>query len=439
MKHSFFGGVTPDAHKNITRRKPVALLDYAPEEVILPLCGYEDDPVTPVVQPGEQVLLGQLVARGEGLSAHVHASVSGTVTAIEQRPHPTRGRVLSLVIRSDGKDQPAQAQEPNVPLNETDLPTLLERTRLAGIVGMGGGGYPTAEKLRRAAGRIDTLIINAAECEPYVTADHRLLLEHIDTILRTARMLSRCLQAGRVVLVTEGDKLNAVEALERRLRKSSGKVELCTIRTRYPLGAERQIIQTVTGREIPLNGTPEDVKCLVLNIATVHAIHRALEHSAPLTHRIVTVTGGAVSRPRNLLVPIGTPLECLLKSSGGLRDKPRLMVTGGPMTGRPVEDLAAPVLKTTNALLCLSDMEQRVDGRETVCIRCGKCVAACPMHLVPTLIRQTVRRGELQRLAKLHPEDCLQCGCCSYICPAQIPLLELVAQGQEMLKQGGEQ
>ncbi|MEA4934619.1 MAG: RnfABCDGE type electron transport complex subunit C, partial [Lawsonibacter sp.] len=250
--------------------------------------------------------------------------------------------------------------------------------------------------------------------------------------------LARVLGAQRAVLVTEGDKLNAVEAVERRLRRRSGKVELRTVGTRYPLGAEKQIVQTVTKREVPFGKNPLDVKCVVFNVATVFAIQDALFKGHALTHRAVTVAGGAVARPRNLWVPIGTSLHCLLESAGGLRETPDLILTGGPMMGIPQRNLDAPVVKNTNALICLTDFERRGSAQESVCIRCGKCVSCCPMHLAPAFISQALRQNELHKLPKLHPQDCISCGCCSYICPARIPLLELVRQAKELLEQEGE-
>lgn len=438
MRHFFFGGVTPAPHKESTRRKPIVRLEHQPEQVVIPLLMSSGAPALPAVKPGDQVAVGQPIAVGQGLSAAAHASVSGKVLAIEERPHPWGGACDAIIIQNDGENTPWPNRPEPLDPNQVTLDLLLARVREAGIVGMGGGAYPTEAKLCQAAGKVDTLIVNAAECEPYITADHRLLLERSDKILQGAHTLARVLGAHRAVVVTEGDKLNAAEAVERRLRKRSGKVELCTVGTRYPLGAEKQIVQTVTGREVPPGGRPLDVKCVVLNVATLFAIQDALLQGKALTHRAVTVTGGAVVRPRNLWVPIGTPLKGLLQDVGGLREEPDLVLTGGPMMGTPQHDLNAPVVKNTNGLICLTGQERRQNTQETVCIQCGKCVSACPMHLVPAFIGRALRQNELHKLPKLHPEDCLECGCCSYICPARIPLLELVRQARETLAKGGE-
>lgn len=393
-------------------------------------------PSVPLVRPGDRVLRGQPVAQwGENGGAAAHAGISGRVTALEDRPHPWGGSSPAIVIRSDGQDTPWDGRPEPLTLREANLTLLMERVQWAGIVGMGGAAYPTWEKLDQAAGRVDTLIINAAECEPYVTADHRLLLERAKYIIQAGELLARCLGASHVVLVTEGDKLNAVESLERRLRRNK-LVRLCTVRTRYPLGAEKQIVQTVTGREVPPGGSPLDVKCVVFNLATVYAIQDAFFRGHPLTHRAVTITGGAVTRPRNLWVPIGTPWRVLLEACGGLREGAELMVTGGPMMGVTLPSLDAPVLKSTNSLVCLTSPERKPESAGSVCIRCGKCVDRCPMHLAPTFIRQALKANDLAALAKLHPEDCNACGCCSFICPAQIPLVETVSLAKNTLAKG---
>ena len=438
MRHFFFGGVTLAPHKESTRRKPLVRPEQQPDCVVIPMTMSPGEQASPAVKPGDPVAVGQPVALSRETGTVIHASVSGRVRCIEERAHPLGGLCSAIVLDNDGQDTPWPHCPPPLDPKQLTLEPLLKRVREAGIVGMGGGAYPTAEKLRRAAGKVDTLIVNAAECEPYITADHRLLLERSDKILQSALVLSRTLGAQRTVLVTEGDKLNAVEAVERRVRKQGSKVELCTAGARYPLGAEKQIIQTVTGREVPHGGTPLDVNCVVLTVATVFAIHEALFEGKPLTHRAVTVTGEAVFRPRNLWVPIGTPLRCLLEAAGGLREEPDLILTGGPMMGTPLSDLEAPVLKNTNALVCLTRQEHRQDTGESVCIQCGRCVAACPMHLTPVFIRRALEQNQLRRLSKLHPEDCIQCGCCSFTCPARIPLAERVQQARDLLEKGGE-
>ena len=437
MTHSFFGGVYPATRKDMTRRKPMTRLSRSPKEIVIPLLMCSDGLSTPMVSPGDPVTVGQPIARRGETGAAAHASISGRVFIIERRPHPWGGLSPAIVIHNDERNELYAGQLPPLDPRQLTLAQVLERVEAAGVVGMGGGSFPTQEKIARSAGKIDTLIVNAAECEPYVTSDYRLLLERSENILRGAQALARCLNAERVVVVTEGDKLNAVEAVERRLRrKGASRVQILPVRTCYPLGAEKQIIQTVTGREVPPNGSPLDVKCAVFNVATVYAIHDALFQNKPLTHRAVTVTGGAVTRPRNLWVPIGTPLRYLLEACGGLKEAADRMLIGGPMMGIGLTNLDAPVTKDTNSLVCLTGWEHKPDVPGGVCIRCGKCVAACPMHLAPTIIRRSLEERDLNRLAQYHLEDCNSCGCCSFICPAQIPLVETVNHASIFLKKG---
>lgn len=438
MTHSFFGGVYPATRKGITRRKPMARLVQTPKEIVIPLVMCADGPATPMVSPGDPVTVGQPIARRGETGAAAHASVSGRVSAIENRPHPWGGLSPAIVIQNDDRSQPYDGRLPPLDPRTLTLEQAVERVAAAGVVGMGGGAFPTWIKMARSAGKIDTLIVNAAECEPYVTADYRLLLERSEHILQGAQILARCLGCGRVVVVTEGDKLSAVEAVERRLRRrGGGRVQILAVRTCYPLGAEKQIIQTVTGREVPPGGSPLDVRCAVFNVATVYAIHDALLQGRPLIYRAVTVTGGAVTRPRNMWVPIGTPLRHLLEACGGLLEKTDRFLTGGPMMGVALSSLDAPVTKDTNSLVCLTNWERKPDSPPGVCIRCGKCVSACPMHLAPTIIRRALEDQDLNKLAGYHLEDCNSCGCCSFICPAQIPLVETISQASALLRKGG--
>ena len=438
MTHSFFGGVYPATRKDITRRKPMARLPKPPKEIVIPLMMCADGPAIPVVGPGDSVTVGQPIAKRDGRGAALHASVSGRVSGIELRPHPWGGRSPAVVIQNDDRGELYAGRPAPLDPRTLTLEQALERVEWAGVVGMGGGSFPAWEKMARAAGKVDTLIVNVAECEPYVTADYRLLLERSEHILRGTQALARCLRCQRIVLVTEGDKLNAVEAVERRLRRSgNSRVQILPVRTRYPLGAEKQIIQTVTGREVPPGGSPIDVRCAVFNVATVYAIQDALFQGRPVTHRAVTITGGAVTRPRNLWVPIGTPLRYLLEACGGLREEADRMLIGGPMMGVALLDLEVPVMKDTNSLVCLTGWEHKPDTPAGVCIRCGKCVGACPMHLAPTIIRRALEDQDLEKLARFHLEDCNACGCCSFICPAQIPLVETVAQAANLVKRGG--
>ena len=439
MKHRFFGGVCPAPNKNATQKSPTTALEFPPERLYIPLqmgCG---TPALPLVKAGDRVLVGQPIGQAQEGGVPVHSGVSGTVAGIEDHPHTWGGSAPCVVIDNDMLDEEWPHRPRPLGLGEIDLDSMIARVEECGVVGMGGMGYPTAKKLREYANQISTLIVNAAECEPFVTADHRLLIEHSDQILLCARVMAKCLGACRTVVVTQGDKLNAAELLERRLRRLKDGDELITIHSRYPLGAEKPIVQTVTGQEIPNGGSPMDASCLVLNLSTVYAIEEALFKGHALTHREITVTGGGVERPRNLWVPIGTPLNNILMEGGGLKDGCSQLLTGGVMRGYPAEDLSAPVVHDTDCLVALSDEQRHDNAVETTCIRCGRCVFSCPMHLTPIFIARAVRENNAKALAKFHVEDCMACGCCSFACPANIPLAELVAQANTMLTEGGVQ
>jgi len=436
MGRSFFGGIHPAARKEITRRKPLMLLDIAPARVSIPLNMCSGTPAVPTVRVGEAVRVGQRIAAADGEhSANVYSSISGMVEAIQERPFPWGGSAPAIVISNDGRNSPCEHPLPPLELDQISQEEILERIQTAGITDMGRDCSPAHWKILKARGRADTLIVNAAESDPYVTADHRLLLERGSAILLGAQALARVLGVERCVIAVEGDKLNAVEALERRMGRKSGRVELKILPSRYPLGHEKQIVQAITGREIPPGGDALDVRCVVFNVAAAFAAAQAISQGKPLTHRAVTISGHAVVRPRNLWVPIGTPLKDLVTAADGFREQPELMLLGGPMSGIVLPDLTAPVVANTNSLLCLAGWERPVPQPPTTCIRCGKCVEVCPMHLSPVLIRIALRDGNLSRLHRMHPGDCMECGCCSYICPSNIPLVEVVRSAKKTLQE----
>ena len=319
MRHKMFGGIHPAARKESTRRKALARMEKEPEWVILPLDQGGGGTAEALVRPGDRVLVGQPVAQGEGDGVPIHASVSGRVAAVEDQPHPWGDHFPAIVLQNDGRNTLSSKLPGPLALDTVTRAELIERVRESGIVDMGGSGLPIWNRLEGAVGRADTLIIDAMECEPYLSADHRLMLDKGRALMQTVRVLTRTLGPERAVMVIAGDKLNAVEAMERRLAmQEKGRVELRTMAARYPLDSEKQVVQAVTGREVPPEGVPVDVGCLVLNVATVYAIGQSLLKGLPLVRRAVTVSGGAVSRPRNLWVPIGTPFNDLLKACDGL-------------------------------------------------------------------------------------------------------------------------
>ena len=390
-------------------------------------------PCTPLVRPGDTVRLGQKIGDAEGLSATVHASVSGRVVALEPRPHPSGRLVLSAVLENDGQDTPDHTLTPHRTLEGLSPDDLLSIIREAGIVGMGGATFPTDIKAVSAAGRVNTILINACECEPYITADDALLCSTPEQVLQGAAVLRSILHPDRVVLAVEDNKVQAIEAV-RRCLNTYPDIELMVLPTRYPQGAEKQLIQAVTGRQVPPGKLPISVGCGVFNAGTVAAIRRAVFEGEPLTQRIVTVTGEGVQEPRNLLVRIGASYRDVLSAAGGLTSDACKVISGGPMMGIAQGDLSVPVLKGTNAVLCLT--RDAAAPERPVCIRCGKCVEVCPMHLQPLYLYRYEAAGNRGALEDLHLFDCIECGCCSYVCPGQLPLVERFRAGKQTLKEG---
>ena len=432
MKHLFFGGVHPADRKELTGRGIPAPAPI-PAQVVIPLRQHIGAPCTPLVKPGDTVGLGQKLGDGEGLCVPVHASVSGLVTAVEPRPHPGGGQVLSVVIENDYQDTPASALEPHLDLSGLTKEEFVSIIGEAGIVGMGGATFPTDVKTVAGMGRVDTLIANACECEPYITADDALLCTYPEQVLRGMGVLMAVLEPKRAVLAVEDNKSEAVGILKKQMETFPG-IELLVLPTRYPQGAEKQLIQAVTGRQVPPGALPKDVGCAVFNAATFASIYKAVYEGEPVTRRIVTVTGEGVREPKNLIVRIGTPFSEVIAAAGGLTGDVWKVLSGGPMMGVAQADLAVPVVKGTNAVLCLSRAQDR-EGAHPQCIRCAKCVTACPMSLQPLYLYRFEQAGDLTALRRLNLTDCIECGCCAYVCPGRLPLVESFRAGKRAVKE----
>lgn len=424
----FHGGIHPDYHKGATSGKKVEPLP-PPELLYVPVSQHIGAPAEPLVAPGDKVALGQLIAKSEAqLTARIHAPVSGTVREIAPHPHPSGRRVQTIVIENDGLDtvsdevRPCPKRPENLTFDE-----LVALARDAGIVGMGGAGFPAHIKLASARGKIDTLLINGAECEPYLTADHRLMLEAPESILFGADLLRRCFEMERVQICVEDNKPDAVAALQAHLADFPG-AEVITLPSKYPQGSEKHIIKAVTGREVPSGALPADARCAVFNVDTCASLTRAFRKGLPVHKRIVTVSGGAVAQPKNLLCRIGTPFSELVAFCGGEQGPVGKVLMGGPMMGACQFDLAAPVIKTTSGLLLLSEEKPRP---ETHCIRCGRCVRACPMGLAPLHLKRSLDCGELDGAVRLGLRDCIECGCCAYVCPASLDLVARFRVGKQ--------
>ena len=424
MNHKFYGGVHPAEHKEATERKPVVPLEEAPAQVVIPMSMHVGAPCKPIVAVGDEVTVGQKIGEIAGLGAPIHASVSGKVVAVEPRPHPGGDVMMSVVIENDFKDTPRPSIVHRDNVDALTSQEIIDIVKEAGITGMGGAGFPTHVKLSGAVGKADTIILNGAECEPYITADHRLMLERGEAVIGGARFIMKALGLKEATIGIEGNKLDAVEHLKSLLPNGDTSIHVETLKTRYPQGAEKQLIQRVTGREVPPGGLPADVGCTVFNVATAAAIYDAVTEGKPLTHRNVTITGGAIERPMNVNAPIGTPVEHLIKMAGGFKTQPQRLLMGGPMMGNPQYDLTAPMFKGTNCILALTDAEAAIQDTEQTCLRCGRCVNACPMHLMPLYMHMYAEKRAWHELEGYNIMDCMECGSCNYICPARIHLVQ---------------
>lgn len=416
MNHPFSGGVHPPGHKELSllREEPPLL---RPQQVVIPLRQHIGGVCQPLVQAGDTVTLGQKIGDGEGLCVPVHASISGTVTKIAPEPHPFAGKVPAITIRSDGLDTPDDSLAPLSPQEQTPW-AILQRIREAGIVGMGGATFPTHVKADGSMGKLGTLILNGCECEPYVTADDTLLCTQPRRALEGIALLQKALSPERTVLALEDNKPRAFQQLEPLLPQFPG-IELLSLPTRYPQGGEKQLIQAVTGLEIPPGKLPAELGCAVFNVSTAAAIAQAVLEGLPLVRRIVTVTGPCVNQPGNFLVPVGTSCADLVQAAGGLTSDARRIIIGGPMMGFSQPSLDVPLIKGVGCVLCLPQAAEFPDPR---CIRCGRCVEVCPVHLQPLYLYQNLQ--DYSALERLHLNDCMECGCCSYICPGKLPLTD---------------
>ncbi len=433
MKSLFFGGVHPEGRKELSADAPLTAMAL-PARLAVPLRQHIGAPCKPLVAVGDAVRMGQKIGDGEGLCVPVHAPVSGVVEAIEDRPHPSGGACPAIVIKNDFLDTPDPAVRPAANPDQLTPDELITILHDAGLAGMGGAAFPTDVKARTGMGRTETLILNACECEPYITADDALLRARPGDVLRGLALLARILDPKRIVVGMEDNKPEAAGQVKEAL-KDYPNVELKLLPTRYPQGAEKQLIQAVTGRQVPSGGLPKDAGCAVFNAATAYAACRAVYEGMPLIERVVTVTGEGVNQPRNLAVRVGTSFQEVVAAAGGLADDVWKVLSGGPMMGVAQGDLSVPVTKAVNAVVCLSSA-QNGESDDPVCIRCGKCLEVCPIRLEPLYLYRFANAGDLDALKRLHLTDCIECGCCAYACPGKVPLVEGFRKGKLALKEG---
>ena len=428
MARSFFGGVHPKGYKELSSEAPIYPLH--PKTVSIAMSQHIGRPCTPLVKVGDRVTIGQKIGDGQGLCVPVHASVSGTVVAVEMRPTPSGTNGMCVVIENDFRDILCPDLKKHESINELTAEELIAIIHEAGITGMGGAGFPTDVKLSSGLGKVDTVIVNGAECEPYITADDRLMRERPERILGGLRVIRKILQPERIAIGIEKNKPTAIEAVRAAADRD---VEVLALRVRYPQGAEKQLIQAVTGRFVPPGGLPAAVGCAVFNVATCAAVYDAVYRGMPLVKRVLTVTGRAVTRPSNFSAPIGTLYADLIEAAGGFSCEPYKIFCGGPMMGIAQHTLDCGTIKGNNAVTCYS----RKDNHEVDhphCIRCGKCLDACPMHLMPLQLHKARQKSDLEALEKGNVMDCIECGSCAYGCPAGIPLVQSFRTAKKMLR-----
>ena len=403
-----------------------------PGKVYIPLSQHIGAPANPTVKKGDKVFVGTLIGEAGGyVSAPVHSSVSGTVSGIADRVLNGAAAVKCIEIESDGEMTPDSGLKPFEINSAEDLAAAAEA---CGLVGLGGAGFPAHVKLSPSKdANIDTLIINAAECEPYITSDYRECIENVDGIIAATYLLREKLNLKKVIICVESNKPKAIEKLmEVAANKQDVEdtVKLMKLPSTYPQGAEKVIIYSATGRKVPLGKLPSDVGCIVMNVTSLAMLYRFISSGMPLVAKRITVDGSAVSEPKNLLVPIGTPIADVLKYVGVDEESAERIIMGGPMMGQPVASTAAVIEKRSNALLIMKKDDRA--RKTTACIRCGRCQNTCPMNLTPARVETAYRKGEVDAYERLNVNYCIECGSCSYICPAKRPLTEVmrIAKGE---------
>lgn len=425
MKLSFRGGVHPPQNKN-TAGCAVEKMP-APSKVHIPLSQHIGVACVPLVKKGDRVDKGQIIGDVEkGLGCPVHASVSGVVESIEVKTNAAGVKMGQIVIANDYEERLSPDIKPyDKTIEELTLDDVVEISKKAGIVGLGGATFPTHAKLSSAAGKIKHLIINCAECEPYITVNHRLLLEQPQRVLKGLKILLKVFGLSKGYIAIEDNKPDAIEKLNEEI-DGADYVEICEMKTKYPQGDERQIIYALTGKELTSGHLPFEVGCLILNAETVAAIYDAVVTGMPLIERFVTVDGDCIREPKNLSVRIGTPLNELIDFCGGLVKDPHKIIFGGPMMGIAQWKMYAPTVKGTSAVIVFSNMNRKRFTKTPSCIHCGRCVGHCPMHLMPNYLVAFANEGQLDKCKQFDILGCVECGSCSYDCPADVPIVQTI-------------
>ena len=424
---TFHGGVHPAEHKELSKESPLTQL-LPKGELVYMTNQHIGKPASPVVKKGDRVLAGQIIAEAGGfVSANIVSSVSGTVKAVEPRKNASGGSAMAIVVENDGEYTLAEGVGVECDTNGLTGQEILSKVQKAGIVGMGGAGFPTHVKLTvKTPEKIDYVIANGAECEPYITCDDQLMRTKAAEIVEGMEYMLRLFPNAKGVVVVENNKPEAIAAMEQACQ-GHDRVYVQPVKTKYPQGGERSLITVITGKHLKLGMLPADAGCVVDNVATIYAIYRAVKFNEPLMERGFTVSGDAVQNPGNFIVKIGTSHQELVDACGGFKQEPKKVLSGGPMMGFAMTGLEAPICKNNNALTCLTvDEVEIAEGQMTACLRCGRCSRACPLGLSPQLMQVAAIRKDYDRYEhKLFGLDCIGCGCCTYGCPAKRPLMQL--------------
>ena len=443
---TFKGGIHPNAQKEWTNKVSVAP-HIADSEIIIPLRQHIGSPCEPLVQVGDTVKKGQKIGEATSfVSAPVHSSVSGTVTAIKKHPHPGGGEEMCIFIENDGKDTP---EEGIIPWNLEFIPEkireyidnltkeeIVSKVKEAGITGMGGAAFPTHVKLCPPEGTvIHTIVVNGAECEPYLTADHREMLENSQRIVVGALMIAKAVDAKEIIISIENNKNDAIDAMS-EVSKDFPEITIGILQTKYPQGSEKQLIQAITKKQVPSGALPSAVGVIVNNIDTCIAVAEAVVRNKPLIERVVTVSGDAIARPSNLKARIGVKFSSLIEAAGGFKGEPKKVVMGGPMMGIAQNNLDAPMIKGTSGILAFAEPET-YGKDEGDCVKCSKCVQVCPMRLMPNYLSVFAEAKDVEKLKEYNIMDCMECGSCAFICPQRRFMVQHIKAGKTLVKQKG--
>jgi len=432
---TFKGGILPFVGKDLSKDKPIRMV-LPKGNLVYPLSQHIGAPANPVVAVGDRVLKGQKIGETAGfVSANIHASVSGTVKSIEPRLTATGTMVNSIVIENDDKYEETTYSKVK-PFNELTKEEIRNLIKEAGIVGMGGAGFPTHIKLTpKDDNAIDFVIVNCAECEPYLTSDYRRMIEEPEKLVGGLKAILRLFDNAKGILAVEDNKPDCIQVLN-KLVKDEPNIKVVSLKTKYPQGAERQLIYASTGRAINSSMLPADAGCVVNNVDTVAAIYMAVFEGKPLMSRTVTITGEAINNPCNLMVCTGTNYSELIEEAGGFKEEPAKIISGGPMMGFAIYNVDVPVTKTSSALLCLTADDVAV-SKTTACINCGKCVEVCPGRIIPSRLADLADRHDEAAFVKLDGMECCACGCCSFICPAKRQLTQSIKSMRQLVLANG--